>query len=276
MPDVKSEKNILETYDRIFEKTILQIEGISKDTGMHDDELFSSCRSILNDSSCILKKKWETGRKYARTSFVERALGSSYPDEYAEISVCVDSIINLLDDLFDERLDSLTRSLSIVEVGRNLAFLNRHENYTENISSLFGEYLCKIVFMGLTEGILREYLRKTSDEEEFFRMSSYAYLARSMDIDFFVQIADMSLLGEARCFRVLNLMKKDIDDIEHDMENGKDTPVTILYRRDKNALRKFLTFSIEEYADKTEGMKSGFGHMCSGESVSIKERLEKI
>lgn len=273
---MKPDKNLMDVYDKIFEKSISEIEKISKDLGIHKDEWFSFYRSVLVDSSRMVKGKWETGRKYARTAFVRKALGSSYPEELTEKSLSVDSIINILDDLFDEKLDTLTKSLLIIETGVLLGFLNKHEMYTKKVAKIFGEYLYKIVFMGLTERILKEALTKTEGTESFFRIALSIYLARSMDIDFFVQIVDKKLMGEARTFRALNLIKKDMDDIEHDIENENDTPITILYKRDKELLKEFIEFSLVEYSKYLDSMKSSFREMSAREIKSIKGRVKKI
>jgi len=272
---MRLEKILIDIYDMISKESILEIEKISKKTGICDCKSFSSYRTVLMNSSDLIKRKWKSKRKYLRTAFVKQALGNSYPEKILKISLSVDSIINILDDLFDEKLDTVTKSLLIIEIGKLLGFLNRQEAFDKEIAKVFGGYLHKIVFMGITEKILKETL-KGADGKKFFEIAVPMYSVRSMDIDFFVQIADEKLLRDARIFRVLNLIKKDVDDIHHDIESGNETPITMLYRKDKKLLKKFIEKFLKRYSRYIHSMNSGFKRMCENETKNIKKRIENI
>ena len=75
----------------------------------------SSSKEILNLSSENVTKKWLSGKKYIRTDFVKKAFSKFYPYKQIDISILIDAMINILDDILDEELNLKEKALYVIE-----------------------------------------------------------------------------------------------------------------------------------------------------------------
>ena len=71
-------------------------------------------QDLLYQSSKNLTEHWQTGRKVVRTQ-IARMLIPNYPDSVLKLSLTIDAIINLLDDLLDEILAKEQKAAYILE-----------------------------------------------------------------------------------------------------------------------------------------------------------------
>ena len=97
-------KRIARIYRQGVKENILGVKSILKQLEMEEPPL-SLYEGVLARSSDQIVSNWLSGRKYARTLFVQKAFGKLYPTKYTEFSLCIDAIVNILDDFFDEALD---------------------------------------------------------------------------------------------------------------------------------------------------------------------------
>jgi hypothetical protein len=102
---------------------------------------------ILYQSSNRLTERWRTGRKTVRTQ-IARMLIPNYPKSVLHISLAIDAIINLLDDLLDEILVDEQKASYILEMVRVLALFN-HLQVAPRFQTRIAEYFNKCICIGL-------------------------------------------------------------------------------------------------------------------------------
>ena len=117
-------KEVIRIYKKSVDKNLKDIRSILKKLDMNDPAVFAACKEALKASSTNVAKKWLSGRKYSRTVFVKQAFGKFYPKKYIEISISIDAMINILDDLIDEDVDNKEKTLFMFEFLRVYSLYN--------------------------------------------------------------------------------------------------------------------------------------------------------
>ena len=284
-------KDIIEIYQDTVKENLNSLEKILKsDIGIENSEILKKMGDILHISSDNLVSKWKESRKYMRTSFVKKAL-PTYPDDVLKLSISLDAIINLLDDILDENMNKELKSLYIVELIRVFSIYN-YQNLEKLYSESIGNYFNKIISIAILEDFYKDFIKNTSDSKKILDLSIQIYNCRSLDMDIFTELPLIRLYNKlddellkvvkvSRIFRALNLIKKDIKDVEHDKENDIETAITLLYSRDdfKSVLGGLITHyknigdEIESNKDNIKIIISNFKEMLRNEISEIENLL---
>lgn len=214
--------------------------------------IHSASKDLLIGSSNSMINKWKSGKKYLRTSFMLKIFGNKYPDELLNISLYIDSCVNILDDLLDEVLTNEQKSLNIFEFTRIFSLLISDQKLIKFQSQL-GTYLSELIILATSERI---YLQKVNSENVFDKLvqNSYELLElRALDIDIFVDIPlseysfedRKSIKMISRKFRAFNLLKKDVFDLNHDRGQGQNTALISILDKGIN-IEKYIEAVIEK------------------------------
>ena len=256
MPDIISLYN-----DSVYNNLQIIDKIINSDIGLNDPYLMELFNKILQTSKNELIEKWRTGKKYLRTLTAIKAF-PDYSSDSLNLSISIDAIINILDDLLDENLEKQAKTFYIVEIIRTLA--NYHyQKSNEALRHCIGNYFNKCIMIALLEKHFYDLLRNTKENDYILKYPTHIYDIRSLDIDVFIEIPLLAsntiqfkddIIKVARTYRALELIKKDILDVEHDVDNGIDTIFTILWNR-KNDLLKSVNNLIELYLNRAGKIK---------------------
>ncbi len=205
---------------------------------MLNPELEKAYEQVLSMTSQNIMGKWEVGRKYARTFFSQKAFSQYYPEEYLKLSLCIDAMVNILDDIYDENMDKDVRGLYLVEFLRVFSLYNS-SGLTKNILPNVGLYFNKLITLAVAEGAYFKMIEHEKELDKIVKLSAELLLCRAQDIDIFNEIAlinyredekeNIKLIG--RIFRAINILKKDVKDIEYDKSNNMVSVVTYMSDR---------------------------------------------
>jgi len=234
---------MVETLARLYEETVKEnvnyLKKLEKEL-YSKAELHKVVHETLFKSAQNLTKKWLAGEKYLRTKYVRDAI-LEYPKDTLKISILLDSTINLMDDLLDETLSREERAFYIVELLRVLALRDSY-SIGDEVKNRISNYFNKIIFVAVSEQIFLEKM-KDKEDEDFYKVAYDYFAGRSLDMDLFLEIPlhelkyKQSEIDEivkvGRRFRTINLMKKDLIDLEHDMEFNIPTPIVMLHQKGK-------------------------------------------
>ncbi|MFH1445500.1 MAG: hypothetical protein ABIF08_03405 [Nanoarchaeota archaeon] len=278
-----------------YRETLLQtkkslMEIIQNDIKMKDGntEVFMS---IVEQSMEGIINNWVSGKKYTRTLFMGQVMGDMYPQEAVELSLSVDSIINILDDILDENLDKNTNAAYIVEIIRILAvFTSKLSDETQRKS--VENYFNKIISIAIGEQVYKNMIKNENNPEKIIDLITEVYACRSLDMDIFVELplleislspSDVSrMLVLGRHFRTLNLIKKDIDDIERDRIAETETGVTLSIEKGnpieilRTITERVVADSKQINLDEQTHLADNFKKMIENEKQEINKRLERI
>ncbi len=267
-------KEIISIYKKSVGKNLKDINSILKKLDMKNPEVFSACEGALKASSANVAEKWLSGRKYSRTVFVKQAFGKFYPKKYLGISIFIDAMINILDDLIDEDVDDKEKTLFILELLRVYSLCNSR-NIKEKIQTAIGHDFNKLISLAIAEKIYQKMITKEKDIKKIIEYSIQIFGCRGADIDIFNEIALTDIKDNnaarkvkemGRIFRAVNIFKKDIKDINYDKKMGTETIVTLMsLRKDHN----FLEYSeklLDKFLEKAKRIK------FSAKSLNIKYR----
>lgn len=252
-------------YEEVTEYHISELTSIiAKDIGVSDKAVGELGRSLLILSAEKIMDRWKTGKKYLRTLHALKAM-PNYPEEIFKLSVSIDAIVNNLDDLIDENLDNEAKTLYVVEVIKLFSMFN-YQNADQETKNLIANYFNKLISIALLEKFYYGLIKSGHNAERPLEHVLPLYDCRSLDMDIFVELPMMKTSGGvksmkdvvevARCFRALNLLKKDISDFQHDKEQGQSTLMTIFYH-DKMRLRSIIETMVVHYLDKSRKLDSG-------------------
>lgn len=217
---------------------------------------------LLSQSSKNLTGKWQTGRKVVRTQ-IARMLIPSYPSCVTKLSLTIDAIINLLDELLDEILLVEQKAVYILEMVRVLSLLNHLEappRFQRRIASYFNKCICIVI----PEVLYKDKIRAASSFDERLEYSIHCYDAKSLDMDVFMELPLVELYGEdervdalvssARIHRAVALINKDYRDLQHDRENDTETPLVLLAAEGEEQLRVYLNAMMGHYEGKSHAL----------------------
>ncbi|MBN1169235.1 hypothetical protein JXA63_05085 [Candidatus Woesebacteria bacterium] len=234
---ITKKEKIKNYYQQSIKLNLGDIDKILHAAGVEQNKYLDEFKKLFIKSSSNIVGKWDDGKKYIRTEYVMEMFGKSYPGRFLMSSVMMDSMINILDDLYDENLTRDERKMYLIEYLRVVAIFNML-GHSERLQKSIGNYFDKLITLAVAEQAILKEIEKAKSMKKIVKLSNKLLLMRSHDIDIFVQMVledksvnYLSLLDCARCFRSINLLKKDILDLQHDIDNDQPTLVTNLRSR---------------------------------------------
>lgn len=232
-------KSLVRLYEETVHENINYLKKLEREL-YGKAELHKRVHETLFKSSQTITKKWLAGKKYLRTKYARDAI-LEYPKDVLKLSLILDATINLMDDLLDETLSREERAFYLVELLRVLAL---RDNYPieDEVKTRISNYFNKIIFVAISEQIFLEKM-KDKEGEDFYKVAYDYFAGRSLDMDLFLEIPLHELkykkneideiVRVGRIFRTINLMKKDLIDLEHDIEFDIPTPIVMLHQKEK-------------------------------------------
>ena len=248
-------QEIIDLHKESLKNNLDEISKILKERGVRNESVLDSCNEILSLSCENIVKKWKNGKKYLRTSFVKEAFSNSYPENIIKTSIYIDTIINILDDLLDEKMDDNNKKLYVLEFLRVFSLYN-YEYPTKEFQACLGKYFNKLISLAVTEDCYKNLIDRENNLDMVVKHSIEVLDCRSMDIDIFIELVILNdslyddkndnIIKIGRMFRAINIMKKDILDIEHDNKTGQESMVSKVSKRNDLDLSKYI-LSITDY-----------------------------
>jgi len=246
--------------DSVYDNLRMIDKILASEVSLNDPYLIELFNKILQTSKNGLVEKWMSGKKYLRTLSVIKAF-PEYPMNSLNLSMSIDAMINIFDDLFDENLEKKTKNFYLVEIFRMLA--NYHyQEFDENLRFHVGNYFNKLIMIALLEKHFYNLIMNGKEYGHLLKNATHVYDIRSLDIDIFVEIPLSAsntiqfkdeILKVARIYRALELIKKDFLDVEYDLENGQETLFTIFWNR-KNDLRNLIYKLTDLYLERAKNI----------------------
>ncbi len=243
-----------------YEKCVSDVLEVAREN-LKDEELKLVLDNLTKMTTSLLTDKWRSGRKVVRTIFAVKAF-PNYPNECLKISLYIDAMVNLLDDIFDELMSKYERSLHIVEFIKVMSLFFSElfrEARSAEIAGAMSKYLSKILCVAASEIHYGSRIREMSELDDIVEYSIKCYDYRAMDVDVFFEIPMIKLYGNvnpdllslARNFRAVNLILKDYRDIQHDIKNETFTPLVAIYRLGEDKLQKCLRELLDRYYNRS-------------------------
>jgi hypothetical protein len=233
-------KKNIDLYKKGVKQNIDNIKNILNDLGVSKRIPLSIYKEVLTKTVDQVAGKWESGRKYCRTHFIQKAFGKEYPQKLTELSLLIDAMVNILDDFFDEDLDRETKGQMLIEYSRVFSLFN-YSCPNKKIQLSLGNYFNQLITLALAENLYQNRVLNSKDIDSIIEDSVELLLCRAMDIDVFTEIALMDFKNKkevgnikeaARIFRAINIFKKDIKDIDQDRKNNINTLIlTVLDKK---------------------------------------------
>lgn len=265
--------------DMKFEKTKL---GYLKHI---DEEMKKRSKTIFPELDERIKKyfnqKFSSGRKSFRTGYAQDAFGKYYPREAYPYSWVIDIYTAAMDDLYDDsNAPDLERKLNVLGSNKSVIAMLSWPEILRNEAIL---HLQKMLIIGLGEAENTMKLKTVSEESEAIDIAKKCYFIRAIDMDFAVRIPSIylnlsseeieSIENSGRCFRAVNLCKKDINDVDHDRKHETETPITIFLDKEfeidelKSSLLNDSLGVLEEIIENAENeiveyVSKNFYRMC--------------
>lgn len=261
MPQIKK---LITIYENGVQKNLKDINSILENTKINNPIITGSYDKILSISAKKFTEKWISGRKYTRTLFLKKAFSDFYPEKYIEASLYIDAMINILDDLFDEEMDKKEKTCYIVEFLRTFSLYHQQQsqkNFKIDISYYFNE----LISLAIAEKYYKEFIKKEKNTNKIIEYSIKSHDIRSLDIDIFTQIALINykissqktkkIIEIARIFRAINIIKKDIEDIEYDTKNNMESVISIVANQKNCDFTKYISALLDYYSAQAQKIK---------------------
>ncbi len=287
---------IKKQYEASLKGDLDEIRTILDSLGMSDPNNMEVCSNILGRSCDNLTSTWISGRKYVRTYYIMEAF-PAYSKHAQELSIKLDAMVNLLDDLLDENLSREEKALYIVELLRIISNFSRH-NKDKTLSDYIGRYFNELICIASLEDIYCRKIEKEKDKFELIDHMIKIYDCKSNDMNIFADIALQDLgisdkasydavKSSARHFRAINLISKDLNDIEHDLEQGTDSIIILVKDNYGKGYKEVLQSVVGEYLRKIESLEgckdpkckkiiSGLLEMSNSEAGKFRKNLSGI
>lgn len=234
---MEEKEKAINFYNEQTRKNLDDIEEILDSLKM-ESPTRNNFKQLFQSSSVAITTSWEKERKYCRTIFVKTAFGKQFPDHFLGVSLSLDVMINILDDLLDEELSPEKKTAYIIEFLRNFANYS-HQELSSEIRNEVGLYFNKLITLAISEKVYEEEIKKSNALNKIAGKSVDLLICRGMDIDIFSEIALIDYAGNAdairknaRAFRAMNILKKDIIDIPYDLKNNMESVVTLVQKKD--------------------------------------------
>ncbi|MEW6294956.1 MAG: hypothetical protein AB1467_01515 [Candidatus Diapherotrites archaeon] len=284
-------ETLVKKYEETINHNLKDIKSIlKKDIGIKGGKINKEVEKIMRIAHQNLASKWMTGKKYMRTFYVKKAF-PQYPEDSLNLSISLDVTINILDDILDENLSKEIKALYLVELIRTLSVYNKQKS-SNKLKRNISNYFNKIISIAVLEGVYHQMIKAEVNEEKIVNYCMQIYDCRSLDMDIYAQIPFIVLKENkkninkivkiARIFRAVNLIKKDIDDLEHDKQNGIETAIILLI--EKGNAHNYLNKIIDLYVEKSKKINeqknieaiNNFKKMIEEEHSKVSSLLKSI
>ncbi len=248
-----------QVYTSTVNDNLEGIEDILKEVQAQGSVPIEQFAQILSVTSNNLATMWQTGRKTLRTQIAYEII-PDYPEHILKLSLAIDAITNLLDDLLDEVMSKEQRGLYILELVRviSLTIAQLEPKFQIPVANYFNKGICIVI----PEIAYTEQIKATNVFEERLYLASQCYKFKSLDMDIYIELPLIELcdnLAEvenivrlARIHRAICLVKKDYGDLERDAENGTETPIAILAGEGETSLQKYINVLVNMFEDEAE------------------------
>lgn len=266
MATKNTKKILVKEYAKTVNQNISTIKKVFGDLEIDYKPFIGTYQQILTKSSSIVAGKWEEEKKHVRTEFVKRAFGRKYPNEVVLLSLLVDAMINILDDFFDEDLDKEAKKLYLVEYLRAFAVYSKI-GLSKKLEKRMSLYFNKLIMLAMAEQMILKKIESLKELKVIVDLASKLLTSRSQDIDIFVEIAAekqkiskkeaLNLQNMSRLFRAVNIFRKDILDIDHDLKNKQFTVVTEMHKRGASTYTSFIKELLDYFIEKGNDLKKG-------------------
>jgi len=271
---------LIAQYNSKLQENITEIEKIIEELGIAENIPIAQFEKMLTISLNNLTQKWENGRKTLRTLSAYEIL-PEYPMEVLNISITLDAIINLLDDILDELMTKQERGLYIIELIRILSFINR-EKLSNELNSKISEYFNKIICIAIPEIAYKDMLKNTDTYAKRLDLAIQCYNCKSTDMDIFMELPLIQLHGNtsevrdivrlSRIQRAVGLIRKDYNDLERDRDNETETPLLILSEENNNELKKYIDDMFSYYLDNATNLCE---KISDDDLIKIRDKIYK-
>jgi len=275
-------------YVSTINDNLMEIDSILREINVSDSVPLEQFAGVFSKSSNDLADMWSTGRKTLRTAIAYQMI-PDYPENILLVSLSIDSLINLLDDIFDEVMEKKERAVYIIELMRILAVLIKQKTSHE-IQSIVSSYFNKILCIAISEMAYANQIKTSRAFEKKLICSIQSYNCRSLDMDIFFELPIHKLNGDekekkqivslGRVHRAISLIKKDYVDLKHDSESQTETPLVILSKEGDAALRKYMDALIDHYEKEykefdSAGFSKGLRPVVERLMDSISEEVDE-
>jgi hypothetical protein len=244
---------MINNFNKLKKTSIDSVQKILDNMILESNVIHPLLNKIIEETSLTLVNKWKSKKKILRTTYIYRVI-PNYPEKFLELSILIDAIVNLLDDLYDEILTKEQRGLVIIELLRLLPFLTK--SYPVLVSSKISDYFSKIFTVAIMESIYKQLIEETKDFDEKLNYFIECYACKSKDIDLFVELPLIELdfdeesikktVSLFNTYRALQIISKDIIDINHDLANQTYTPI-ILLMKGGNDFKRYMNQITNHY-----------------------------
>ncbi len=230
-------QKIVENYRESISLNIDVIRSeINDNPVINDKETIKLYEEILSKTSQVVSERWLKKEKYLRTKHTVSVFGDNFPKDLLILSLCVDAMVNILDDFYDEPLSKEQKQIYLIELLRVNSIINC-KIPSLNLLADLGEYFDKLITLAIAENFILQQIKENLEFEFVISQGSSLLLTRAYDMDIFVQIAEHNntqntLIYEFRILRALNILKKDILDLRRDIETDQESIVTCVYQSD--------------------------------------------
>jgi hypothetical protein len=258
MEDNAINQEIIQKYVETVNISITSIKKILDGTG-NKEIVNDRLKKIVELSSADLISKWQNKNKILRTNYIYQLI-PNYPIEILELSITIDAMVNLLDDIYDETLTKEQKAIIVIELLRLIPFVTK--SHSEKIRLKISEYFNKILTVAITESIYRDLIEGTNDFKEKLKYGIDCYNCKSKDIDLFIElpllklgINEKSIRNMIKIFnihRALSIIFKDLKDINHDYQNQTYTPIMLLAETEKDL--NYLNHIINYYNESLNNL----------------------
>lgn len=286
---------IIKSYYNTKEFNICEMKNILNQIGIFDPPEFKKIEDIIHMSMQIMINKWNKNKKILRTELIYNII-PNYPKEILNKSILIDVVINILDDIYDEKLDKEEISSNILELLRTMAIIYK-ENFSEFEKNLMFNYFNKILCIAIIEFVYIDKIKYTSNISEKMDLAIDCYNCRSTDIDIFLELPlyelninkmeIKKLIKIGNIYRAISIISKDITDMKKDMKNETITPIIILSEDAQKTLKYYLKKIISYYEiesnkyiiwenKKTCKIYDNLKNLIKSELCSIRSRIERL
>jgi len=277
MSDFDLEK-IVNIYRSSISHNLENIENeFQENPNFFGKDLLNQYNDILSKTSQVVSERWIKKEKYLRTKYAYNVYKDEYPQDLLVLSLCIDAMINILDDFYDENLSKEKKQIYLIELLRVNSFINQHMPSLDLLNEL-GFYFDKLITLAVAENFSLAEMKRNDNEDFIKNTATSILLTRASDVDIFVQLAEYknnitSLVKDFRLFRALNILKKDILDLENDIASGQESVVTFLHQSSIDANQVLISVSKSLIALDTKGSTSASRRLSDMINSEVNEIL---
>ena len=232
-PSEQIKTELIKIYQSTLDETISAHKDITADdTGCLLDNMKASSESLTN--------RWKNNKKTLRTATVYELI-PEIPRKTLKLSLFMDALVNILDDLNDEPPAQGASNHIVAEFLRVTSSLHGLVSVKQN--RLISRYLLKILRLANQERKMLQQMRTTTRIDELEDIAYECYKCRSIDMDIFYEIpldlTDITPILEAgRILRSVDILLKDMSDKSYDLDHGIESPLTILSQRNPIGMKE--------------------------------------